>query len=241
VKTKKFSLKSSLIFLLPLALAGLLFWQNPYGAVWQRISLPEQSLNTAQKTNIDVALRQLNGQILKPYEKWSFNKVIGPRTERRGYQVAPSYLEGETQGTLGGGICLVSSAVYQLALKSGLTILDRTPHLKTIQTVPAGLDATVWYGQADLVIKNPYPFPLALQAHPSPQGHELALNGPSPTHNKSLRIIQKANGPDHLWVTVLRSPEKSPERSQKHTDSPLNQGEPVQWERVSLDQYQTNH
>lgn len=232
---KHFTWKPFLILLLPLILAGVLFWHNPFGTAWQHISLPEQFLNSAQKSNIDVALQQLNGQILKPGAKWSFNQVIGPRTERRGYQLAPSYLEGETQGTLGGGICLVSSAVYQLALKSGLTILSRTPHLKTIRTVPAGLDATVWYGQADLIIQNPYPFPLALQVKPSPQGHEMTINGPNPAQNRSLRIIQKASGPNNLWVKVVRSTKQA---------GPLvmNQREPVDvlWDLVSEDLYQTS-
>jgi vancomycin resistance protein VanW len=222
-----------LILLVPLTLLGMLFWQNPYDTRWQSISLPEQSLHAAQKTNIDLTLKRLNGQILKPGEAWSFNKVVGPRTERRGYLLAPSYLEGETQGTLGGGICLVSSAVYQLALRSGLVTLSRTPHLKTIRTVPAGLDATVWYGQADLVIQNPYPYPLILEVNPSPQGHELILKGPSPAQNKTLQIIREAKGPNHLWVKVLRS--------SKQIDSPLKESEPVSWDLVSLDAYQTRH
>jgi vancomycin resistance protein YoaR len=130
-------------------------------------------LTPSQRSNITTASRALNGYVVRPHETFSFNKVVGPRTFRRGYSASPSYLEADTANTFGGGICALSSLLYQVALKGGLVVTERHGHTRPIKTVPPGLDATVWYGGPDLKFTNPYPFPIQLRA--ASDGGELRL------------------------------------------------------------------
>ncbi len=125
-------------------------------------------LSWPQKSNIELAANSLDGYVIRPGEKFSFNKVVGERTVARGYKTAPSYLNQDSPGTEGGGICLVSSLLYQTALKSGLTITKRTAHTRPIKTVSPGLDATVWYGRADLCFENNLPNPVQIKANWNP-------------------------------------------------------------------------
>ncbi len=145
---------------LPITLATVCYATYPFSDVIAKKTLSTTGLTSAQKSNIQLAAHALDGIVLRPGEKLSFNRVVGPRTSGRGYRPAPSYLGSENATTVGGGVCLVSSALYQLALETGCQIEQRVPHLRTIRTVPAGLDATVWYGQADLSFKNELPCPV---------------------------------------------------------------------------------
>jgi vancomycin resistance protein YoaR len=131
--------------------------------------------------------------------------------------VAPSYLEGETPQTPGGGICLLSSLLYQAALATGLTIQERVPHLQTIRTVPPGLDATVWYGQADLKFQNPFNQSVQLRTQVSPASLTVSLHGRSaqpmlPVRREvtqqtggavQVRVFQTLNGKERLISSDL--------------------------------------
>lgn len=150
---------------------------QPFAHTIQEKHISVRALSSAQRTNLAVALRSLDGIVLKPGEYFSFNRMVGPRTLRRGYLAAPSYLEGDSPATVGGGICLLSSALYQLVLESGLKITHREPHLRTIHSIPPGLDATVWYGGADLQLYNSLPDPVQLKAAMDSEHLHLTLLG----------------------------------------------------------------
>ncbi|MBY0405877.1 MAG: VanW family protein, partial [Cyanobacteria bacterium] len=79
--------------------------------------------------------------------------------------------------TLGGGVCFSSSILYQLALKAGFKIIERSPHQRSIHSVPLGLDATVWDQGADLKIQNTWDVPLLLHQKTSPEFISLQLQG----------------------------------------------------------------
>lgn len=138
---------------LPAILLATYWAMRPFPDIIASKSISLELLTEPQRMNIELASRYLDNVIIKPGEHFSFNQTIGPRTQRRGYTSAPSYIGSQTEPTTGGGICLLSSCLYQLALESGMTIDKRTAHLRTIKTVPPGLDATVWYGQSDLVFE----------------------------------------------------------------------------------------
>ena len=143
-----------LLFSVPLVLVVSGWFTQPFSRTLVAQNQSIQMLSTAQQSNLRIAARRLDGLVLRPGGEFSFNRVVGPRTWARGYRPAPSYLGGDSPATLGGGICLLSSALYQAALKAGLKIEQRVPHLRTIHSVPPGLDATVWYGGADLRFVN---------------------------------------------------------------------------------------
>lgn len=161
-QTKK--IMSMALLAMPLALGVFLYFTNPFRDELVREVYSLSCLSPNQQYNIELATRALDGRVLKPGELFSFNRAVGPRRDRRGYRPAPTYVGPESPATVGGGICLVSSALYQAALATGLKIEARTPHLRTIASVTPGLDATVWYGRKDLKFRNCTPEPIQIKA-----------------------------------------------------------------------------
>lgn len=112
--------------------------------------------------NIRLAANALNGRILLPGERLSYNQAVGKRTLRQGFRPAPVIINGEKQLGIGGGICQVSSTLYNAALMSELKIVRRANHSIPVDYVPLGRDATVTDTGIDFVIENPYDHPIAL-------------------------------------------------------------------------------
>ena len=83
------------------------------------------STNFNRSTNIDIACERINGTILEPGETFSFNKVVGERTSKNGFKEALIYNGGEVDYGLGGGICQISSTLYNAVLKANLEIVER--------------------------------------------------------------------------------------------------------------------
>lgn len=113
--------------------------------------------NKSQKgrtENIKLAAEKINGYILSPGDTFSFNKVVGERTREKGYQEAPVFIGNQTVSDIGGGVCQVSSTLYNLALLTNLEIIERTNHSLPVSYVPLGRDATVNYDTIDLKFKN---------------------------------------------------------------------------------------
>lgn len=192
---------------LPLVLFSVYQLTDPYGREMSTQSYSIATLSSPQRTNLAMATRALDGQILRPGAAFSFNRLVGPRTEGRGYRMAPSYLEGESPKTMGGGICMVSSVLYQAALRSGMTITRRVPHLRTIRSIPSGLDATVWYGNADLEFVNPLRVPVKLRAQVDSQNLTISFFGNEPADIPPLRRVVKSLDPHRLLVEVFRTVE----------------------------------
>jgi vancomycin resistance protein YoaR len=167
VKSTKSKLKAIGSYLIVGSLLGAIATANWYQQRFPDIlvtkMLPIHELTLAQRYNIQQAAGRLNGAIVAPHMQFSFNEVVGPRTSGRGYLPAPSYIGKQTEFTTGGGICVLSSMVYQLALESGMHIDKRTPHLRTTLTSYPGLDATVWYGKSDLVFTNATNSPIEIR------------------------------------------------------------------------------
>ena len=114
--------------------------------------------------NIRTAARYLDGVILAPGEVFSFNHVVGPRTEERGFRNAPVIVQDELEPGLGGGVCQVATAVFAAAMLGGLEIVERRSHSRPSGYAPLGLDATVIYPTVDLRLKNPYDTPVMIHA-----------------------------------------------------------------------------
>jgi len=153
-----------LLWCLPALIGATYFVLDPFAREVEVKEMSIDQLTAAQRSNITVAARALNGYILRPGETFSFNRVVGPRTFRRGYAASPSYLDFETPSTFGGGICVLSSMLYQVGLEGGLTVVERHAHTRPMKTVRPGQDATVWYGGPDLKLANRYSFPIQIRA-----------------------------------------------------------------------------
>lgn len=105
--------------------------------------------------NITKACQSLNGVVIEPGQEFSFNDTIGPMGEENGYLKATGF---DSQGKLiqvsAGGMCQVSSTLYNVALLANLEITERHPHSRRVYYVPADKDATVYYGSLDLKFIN---------------------------------------------------------------------------------------
>lgn len=189
---------------LPIILLVACWASRPFAQVTVAKSLSMSMLSKAQKTNVSLAANRLDGLLLQPGEEFSFNRVVGPRTTARGYLAAPSYIGPDSPPTVGGGICMLSSGLYQLALASGLSIQQRVPHLRTIQSVPPGLDATVWYGGADLRFTNTLNFPVRLKIRHEAQTISLALEGIKSIPSVPVNRIIERQTEKELIITVFQ-------------------------------------
>ena len=104
--------------------------------------------------NVKLAAKSVNGSVIESGETFSFNETVGERTEERGYKYAKIIKDGKFEDGLGGGVCQVSTTLYNAALLSGLEIAEYHPHTLAVSYVENSFDAMVSYGSADLKIKN---------------------------------------------------------------------------------------
>ena len=112
--------------------------------------------NESRTHNIQLASDKINGTLIKPGAQFSFNDVVGERTAEAGYDDAPVMIDGKLVPGIGGGICQVSSTIFNTALLSGMNIIERTPHFEPVGYIQAGRDATVAWGYLDFKFRNPY-------------------------------------------------------------------------------------
>ncbi len=114
--------------------------------------------------NVTLAASKINGTVLNNGDIFSFNKVVGKRTSQAGFSTATVYTNGQLAEELGGGICQVSSTLYNAALLSDMKIVERRNHMFTVAYVKNGLDATVAYGTIDFRFQNSYSEPVKILA-----------------------------------------------------------------------------
>ena len=118
--------------------------------------------NVNRNNNLVLASEKLNGTIVKPGEEFSYNKTIGERTIASGFKEAKAYAGGKVVLDVGGGICQLSSTLYNAALLTNLDITERHNHYFLTSYVPAGRDATVSWGSVDFKFKNNRKYPIKI-------------------------------------------------------------------------------
>lgn len=104
--------------------------------------------------NIAIAAKNLNGVVVRRGEVFSFNKHVGPRLAENGYKIAPVFINGKLVPDWGGGVCQVSSTLYNAALLADMKIEERTSHFRPPAYVPLGQDATVADNYLDFKFRN---------------------------------------------------------------------------------------
>jgi vancomycin resistance protein YoaR len=120
--------------------------------------------NKKRSHNIQLAVEAINNHVVFPGETFSFNAVVGKRTTEKGYEKAKVIVRGEYAEDIGGGICQVSSTLFNAVDNAGLKIVQRFSHSRHVPYIPPGRDATVsWYGP-DFEFKNMYNQPILIQA-----------------------------------------------------------------------------
>lgn len=118
--------------------------------------------NQNRITNLKLASEKIDGTIILPGETFSYNKVVGERTIAKGYKEAAVYAGGKVVDGIGGGICQLSSTLYNSVLYANLEITSRSNHRFLTSYVTAGRDATVSWGTIDFCFKNTRSYPIKI-------------------------------------------------------------------------------
>lgn len=122
------------------------------------------SSDAGRAANVELAARKINGVVLNPGDRFSYNQVVGPRTQAAGFKIAHVYEGDRVVDGVGGGICQVSSTLYNSVLLADLKIVSRTNHTMPVAYVPLGRDATVSWGTIDFVFENDKKYPVKIVA-----------------------------------------------------------------------------
>lgn len=219
--------------------------------------------NSNRNENLRLAVEALNGTIVKPGQEFSFNNTTGPRTEAKGYKPATAYLNGEVVQEPGGGVCQVSSTLYNAVVFAGLKSTERHAHSYEPSYVTPGEDAAVSYGGPDFKFVNNSEYPVAIKASFSLSDKKLTvsiygvpilkdgvkirmssektgeIDPPSPvyTEDQTLQPHQevqtKAATPGSRWSTDLVTYENDKEVSREFFHNSTYRGKAAQIKRNS--------
>lgn len=119
--------------------------------------------HTSRGSNIHVAGKSTSDILIMPGENFSYNKATGARTWSNGYKTAKVIVGGKYVNGEGGGVCQVSTTIYNAALISGMEIEEVHNHTFPSRYAPRGKDAAVSYGYTDLKFKNPFSHPIYIK------------------------------------------------------------------------------
>ena len=140
-----------------------------------------------RSTNIRLASSKVDSVLLMPGQEFSFNNATGKITLAAGYKNAPVIVKGELQEGVGGGVCQVSTTLYNSVLYAGLDVVQRRAHSIPSSYVSIGRDAAVAYGSLDFVFRNSHDYPVYIKAFVSGNKVTARIYGDTTKHkNKTL-------------------------------------------------------
>lgn len=174
--------------------------QTLYGTVLGTYTTSYSTKQTNRCTNIRLSATAINGTVLSPGETFSFNTVVGQRTTARGYKEAHVFLDGQVTEGVGGGICQVSSTLFNAAMLADMQIMTRVNHGLPVSYVPAGRDATVSWGGPEFKFKNPYAYPVKITAgYDSVKGTiTLSILGPKNVAAPNTKVSVTQRGTSYV-------------------------------------------
>lgn len=119
--------------------------------------------NVSRSRNLANAARLVNGHVINPGKTFSVHDAISPLTEDNGYYAAPSYSNGEVVDSIGGGVCQVSTTLYNAVLRAELEVVERSPHSMVVTYVDPSMDAAIAGDYKDFKFKNNTDVPLYIE------------------------------------------------------------------------------
>ena len=137
--------------------------EEAYPDLLSSFSTKYDNTNRPRSKNLEIAMSKLNGVVVMPGEIFSYNKTLGKRTEEAGYQYANGFAGGKVVPMLAGGICQISSTLYDAALYANMNIVERYNHMFQATYVEPGKDATVVYGSLDFKFENTRKYPILIK------------------------------------------------------------------------------
>ena len=179
--------------------------------------------SAARKNNVALSAKACNGVILLPGEVFSYNGTTGSRSADKGYQAAPVYVGGASTDEVGGGICQTSSTIYYAVLHTTLEVVERRSHMYNTGYVPAGMDATVYYGSTDFRFKNNTNYPVKIVTESYDQGGSryltVKLYG---TNETGTYAVPKSTTYDQVTPTTQYKADSSIPRGTTQVDRKQN-------------------
>jgi len=165
--------------------------QAPASHLMSRFTTPVLAADPGRMHNITTAVQKIDGAVIAPGQVFSFNDIVGPRDAAHGWAPAKELYQGEFVMGYGGGICQVSSTLYNTVLLAGLEVRERFHHDRPLQYVAPGRDATVAWNVLDFKFRNSASVPVTLGAHVlpgSPAQIEVVLRAASSAVQGQIRI-----------------------------------------------------
>lgn len=152
------------------------------------------SSNGNRANNVALAASKINGIVLMPGDVFSFNGTVGKRTPQAGFKVAGVYVAGRVTSDYGGGICQVSSTLYNAVIRANLEIVERTNHQFDVGYVPIGTDATVSWGAPDFKFKNSRNYPIKIVATTANRNVYVKVYGLKEEDDYDVEIVSYRTG-----------------------------------------------
>lgn len=157
--------------------------------------------NISRAHNIAVTANKLDKQLIMPNQEISFLKILGDVTVAQGFSRATIIVNNKFVDGVGGGVCQVSTTLYNAVLESGLTVKERTHHSLPVHYVPLGRDATVAEGAPDLKYKNEYDFPVYIRMYASNGIMRTEVYGDT-TRARNIKIYSRVYGKSAVTYAV---------------------------------------
>ena len=130
-----------------------------------KITLSSPKSGSSRNWNLKLASKKIDGTVLKPGQIFNWFNVVGPATKSRGFKDAIIFVNHKSVLGSGGGVCQVSTTLFQAAREAGLQIVERHTHSKVVSYTTRGNDATVAYGSKNLKIRNNKKYTIRLNTY----------------------------------------------------------------------------
>lgn len=141
--------------------------------------------------NISLATSRINGSIIMPDKIFSFNNVVGEISAAKGFKPASVIIENKVQEGIGGGVCQVSSTIYNAVLRADINSTERTHHAFPSVYVPLGMDATVNYPGVDYKFKNTLGYPIFIEGYTYDKNVHFNIYSNSSLKDKTYDIVNE--------------------------------------------------
>lgn len=207
--------------------------------------------NESRSHNIRTACAKISQKLLLPGQVFSMDKMLGERTEKNGYRTAKVIVGNELVDGLGGGICQVTSTVYNAVLLSGLEVVERRNHSIPLSYIEMGRDATISYGYIDFKFKNNSDYAVVIEAEAAGGQVHVSIWGKRPDRvctvkirTKIIQVIQPERVETKKDETLLPGENKVVKEEvpgyvvEVYRDTYDMNGNLIKTEKISVDRYQ---
>jgi vancomycin resistance protein YoaR len=196
------------------------FFQDKLGGASTNFSVNSVN-NKNRKTNMTLASEKINEFVMAPGDEFAFNEVVGQRTKEAGYQMAGAFMNGQSIDDIGGGICQVSSTLYNAVLYADIDVVARQNHSYIVSYVMEGFDATVSFPAPEFKFKNSTSYPLKIVGGVDGTTISFSIMGTQVGPKKKITLSNKFISSTPFEEVVTEDP-ASPEGKRVVTQSGKN-------------------